>query len=178
MYWLTEDPTYAVMTGLLVALALGCFGYMAKERILSILAVLAILLTIGVVIAERAIITDREEIESTLYDLAGYVANNRHDDILRHIDPNSEAYRAAQQEMPKSVFKSCNIYSINELEVDDSSSPPSAVSDFVATGSGTAAAIGEGWGRRAVTLHWKKFPDGSWKIVRYSHREPTSDFNL
>ena len=175
MEWFTEDPTWPIMLGVF---AIGVFGFLAyatSKKLFAILTVIALFATIGVVVAERYIVTDKEQLRYTLFDLASFVANNRHDDILRHIDPDVPAYERAKNELPNYDFKSCSISGINYISIGESH-PPRAKIDFVVfCDVDSVQGFPGGMGNRQVTLTFAKdLASDMWKIVDYSHQNPYS----
>ncbi|MEM7455040.1 MAG: hypothetical protein AAF456_11880 [Planctomycetota bacterium] len=175
MEWLTEDPTWPIMLGVFAVGVLGFLAYATSKKLFAILAIAAAFLTIGIVVTERYIVTDKEQIRFTLFDLASFVANNRHDDILRHIDPDMPSYERAKAEMPNYDFKTCSISGINYISVEESH-PPRATVDFVVFCEvDSIQGYPGGIGNRQVTLTFEKdLTTETWQIVDYSHQNPYS----
>ena len=85
--WFTESPGHPVTIGILLTAFAAMLWFMLRKRSLLFLAALLAIATLSVIIVERAIVTDREQITETIFDLADYVAAGDRDSIISHVDP-------------------------------------------------------------------------------------------
>lgn len=178
--WIAENSFLPFMTGLLITGILACLAFMLSNRHLALLAAIVGIGSVALVITERYIVTDREQVNNLLYEVANDVEFNRHDAILSHMKVDSRAYKSAVVEMPKYKFRRCNITGIREIQLKPDVNPTSATVNFVVFVDVNAMQTHQydGPGRREVTLTLEKQPDGKWLIVDYSHRHPTGDARL
>lgn len=174
MKWLTEDPTYSIMMGLLLTGAFAAFAFMLKQRLLWVLAALSFLIMVGLVITERVIVTDYEQVRADVFDLADAVQRNDVDKVLSYVSESMPTTRSrVRNEMPQYHFRTCRILGFNEISFDEESQ--TATADFVVYVDLNAMKTYQydGSGTRRVNLKFQKEP-GGWKIIDYSHRHPQS----
>lgn len=89
MSWLFEDPTYVLICGGVAVVGLLIAVFNTGRPIFLILAGVALALTAGGVLIERAVVTDYERVEQTLYDGAEAVASNDYDRVKAFLAPNA-----------------------------------------------------------------------------------------
>ncbi len=174
MKWLTEDPTYSIMMGLFFTGAFSAFAFMLKKRALWVLAVLSFLVMVGLVVTERMIVTDYEQIRADVFDLADAVQKNDVDKVLSYVSESMPTTRSrVRNEMPLYHFRTCRILGFNEITVDEKAQ--TAKVNFVVYVDLNAMKTHQydGSGHRRVVLEFRKEP-GGWKIIDYSHSHPQS----
>lgn len=177
--WITENAFMPFITGLLISGMLGSAAFMLGNRSLAMLATIVGICSIALVIVERYVVTDREQVRNLLYEVANDVEFNRHDAILAKMKKGSRAHDRAGPEMPNYKFRRCNVTGIRELSVDENANPLTASINFVVFIDVHAPTYQhDGPGRREVTLTFEKQPDGRWLIIDYSHRHPTGAATL
>ena len=175
--WIAENCVVPFMLGILTTGAFGAFAFMMQNRTMAMVAGLIGLLSIGLVVAERYIITEKEELELLLFKTANAVEFNRHDEVLSYM--KSPAKEKAAKEMPSYEFRICNVAGINSLEIDDTANPKTASITFVVYADVRAPSYGhDGYVRREVTLYLQKQPTEEWLITGYSHRQPNAGARL
>jgi len=83
MSWLFETPWPAIAIGVLAtAMAAGAAAHGPPGAAARDVAI--ILLTIGAVVLERWVVTDREQVDATLHEIARLVESNDVDAVLRY----------------------------------------------------------------------------------------------
>ncbi|MFO0265245.1 MAG: hypothetical protein ACK53V_26785, partial [Planctomycetota bacterium] len=62
--FIAETPFHAIMVGLLAVFVFGTVWLLGKKPLFLVLAIVSLVMTIGAVLAERWIVTDREQISA------------------------------------------------------------------------------------------------------------------
>ena len=135
--WFTESPGHPVTIGILLTAFAAMLWFMLRKRSLLFLAALLAIATLSVIIVERAIVTDREQITETIFDLADYVAAGDRDSIISHVDPDKPDFIARiRREMKRIDISTCRLLDFNEKSVEGDP-PNKAFFDFVVYANGT-----------------------------------------
>ncbi len=133
-----------------------------------------VLLVVWVVV-ERLVVTDREYLDQSIYFMSDCVQRNDVNGLLEYVSVDSkQTYRRVQKEFPDYQFRSCNIVRRNDLQIDESKSPPRARIDFTVFVD-LDATIRYGYNgpaQRNVVLEFEKEPDGIWRVVAFEHYDP------
>jgi hypothetical protein len=177
MNWILEQPVAVVILGIILGLGTGIAWTSTgrKEWLIGLAAIIAF--TIVGLVVERLVVTDREAIEATLQEIARDVQSNNLQAVLRHVSTgNSELIRQASAEMPNYRFDECRVTKVQEIDIDSSAEPRSALVEFnvVASGSfrqGGVELSDQGIPRR-ILLQMVREKDGQWKVQRYAHGSP------
>jgi hypothetical protein len=125
--WLFENPV-AIWCGGAVLLTLAIVVHLQMRTRASLLAIAVIvLLTAALLIAERLIVTPREEVQQTLDQLAARIEANDLPGVLTFIVPASKAVRAdAESLMPLVTVNRAAIVSTPEITVNMDGQPATA----------------------------------------------------
>jgi hypothetical protein len=125
--WLFENPV-AIWCGGAVLLTLAVVVHLQMRTRASLLAIAAIvLLTAALLIAERLIVTPREEVQQTLDLLAARIEANDLPGVLTFVAPSAKAVRAdAESLMPLVTVNRAAIVSTPEIAVDMEAQPATA----------------------------------------------------
>ena len=175
MHWLFETPWPAIVIGVL-ATAIVASGWLRTGRqTLLHLMVAIILLTIGAVVLERWVVTDREQVDATLHEIARLVESNDVDAVLRYAYSGSPATRAqAAGELPRYRFQTVTIARNLQIQVFPKHVPPRATAEFnvivqlgLADGSWSDQRV-----VRYVEVTFYQEADGQWRVAAYNHYEP------
>jgi len=171
-----ESPLPAVVIGGLTTAILGSGWLRTGKQWLLYLMIAAILLTVGVVFLERAVITDREQVKATLYRIAELVERNEIDAAFEYGSP--EVRSEAAGELPMYEFKEVSIRRNLEIEVFPDHIPPKATAEFnVLVVFGTRDHfIAESRVLRFVEVEFLKEETGEWRVSDYEHSPPTDAF--
>lgn len=177
-YWLTENSTVPMITGAILVVILLFMAFSARDRLLAFAALGIGILTFATVLCERIIVTDQEEVTSTLYVLADHVANNNTDGILKYMSKKHPDVSArAVADMDRCEFDSCRLIGTNYFKGPVSGNDQAEIC-FVVVMSGTAKKIGTANGNVRVTLNLERESEANWKILNYSYESPQAGLNL
>lgn len=175
MAMFTENPMYAIMLGLLFTGGFAAFGFMLQSRSCVVFSVLSFLTMIGLVLLERSIETDNEQLRSNTFRLAELVAKNDIQGAKRYFSKKIQAtIDRMETEMPDYTFRSCRITGIRPIVFDSPSNPTKAQVDFTVFVNVDASIRYQydGVAQRGVLLKFEKESDGEWRIVEYDHYDP------
>jgi hypothetical protein len=114
----TEDPTFVIICGTIISLAVLIAVIKTGRAIFIVWFLLALGITVGLVFVERAIVTDREKIEAVLADGADALSKNNIPRAISLISPSQAKIAASVQNQTKRIkFSECYILTQNiELE--------------------------------------------------------------
>jgi hypothetical protein len=170
MTWILEEPIYIIILGIILLLFLGFAltqtGY--RSILHAMLGVVA--LTIGLLILENAVVTDKELVESALERIADDVRNNDHDAVYQHVYSGApEILARAKSEFPMYVFEDVDIKDNVEVEFTEGEPREARVTFNVVVN----VHRGPVHFRRVprfveATLVWE---DEQWKVADYRHSE-------
>jgi hypothetical protein len=174
--WLFDTPIYivliAIVLGVLVGVAWTASG--RKELLYALGAI--VLLTVVMLIVERAVVTDREAIRTKLAEIARDVQANDMQRVLGHIaKSNPSLIPQVQNEMPNYDFTECRVTKIHKTDIDASAEPRSAIVEFNVRFDGKFGRGGfemRGPGVRWIRLQMVREEDGQWRVLNYEHDVP------
>ena len=171
MTWAFESPLYILLFGGITAAILFGGWYKTSRTSLMLATAAAVVLTGILLVVEQTVVTDREEVEETLYRIAAEVQNNNVEKVLTYIHSDAAGtLRQAANELPHYDFERVTIKPNMKVTVDRSHIPPQAVAEFnvVVVLSRDSALVGSGTYPRfvEVTLYEE---DGRWKVREYNH---------
>src|SRR5215211_577876 len=93
MQWLFENPWPSVVAGAIVALAFGLM-FLRSGRTAWLVAMAGVLVSLALlVVVERAVVTDREQVELTLEEIAVALERNDSDKVVDYILPDQTELR-------------------------------------------------------------------------------------
>jgi hypothetical protein len=178
--WILDNeynPALLAFLGAFVCLAVFvAWIKTGRKEVLYALAVAAVV-AIGLIVAERMHVSDREAIEAKLVRIAQHLETNSREAVYDAIHPSAADKRAvAESELPKYTFTECRITKIHSTKVTADAQPKTAEVEFniIATGSFRSGSdvFPEAHVPRYVKLWLKQDSDGEWKIVDYVHDSP------
>lgn len=176
MIWLTEEPLYTFLTGLLFVLGLGAFAIVTGKRALWAFSALSLVIMIVLLVVEARIVTDREKLVSTLDAVVVCVRNNDVQGLLNYASPSRpENVQRMQHEMPLYKVQSVSVFRRKTPEINVSTNPPTATLVFQVNATVDASRSEyrySGQVYRGITLELQKDPDGQWRVIDYSHYDP------
>lgn len=175
MEWIFEDPVPIIIVGGLTAAILGGGWIQTGRNLLLYLMIAALVLTGVLVIVERLVVTPREEVRATLFEIAGLVADNDIQAAAEYAHPDLRHIRdMAIAELSLYHFHSVDIKRNLRIEVFPDHHPPRAVADFnvvviIDTPDGflTDRRI-----PRFVEVTMLQDDDGRWRVSDYAHDTP------
>lgn len=177
--WILDNPNnpfLLVFLGCVICLA-AFVAWIQTGRREALFALIGLaILFIGLVVAERMMISDREAIEAKLAHIARHLQNNNREAVYDAIHPSATEHLAqARSELPQYTFEECRVTKIDELTVNSAAEPRTADVEFYVKAKGSFAQGGQtytGTPVRIVRLKMEKDTDGEWKVKDYSHRAP------
>lgn len=182
MTWLVEEPLYIAILGVVTISFLGYAWSQTGYRWMMHAILAAIALTIGLLLLERMVETEPEQIETALHRIARDVETNDIDRILPHVYSGAPVTADdARREFARYVVSDVVIKNNVEVQITPQESPPLAKVTFNATlNVRDRQQGGINYGRVAifVDLTMRK-EDGQWKVATYRYDDPrTSIMNL
>ena len=131
MTWVFEQPHYIAILGVATLAVLG-FGWMQTGyRALLYGTIGVAVLTVLLLVVERLVQTENEEIEAALEQMAADVQRNDLPDVLRHISAMAPATRAqARAEFPRYNFSRVKVKRNLTVTIDEQQEPRTAVVSF------------------------------------------------
>ena len=183
MTLLLENPVPAMIVGGLTAAILGGGWLQTGRKWLLYLMVAAILLTVGAVIMERTVVTDREQITVTLHQIAALVERNEVDAAVDYVYSGAPEVRsAAEAELARYEFSAVDIKRNLEIQVYPDEKPPRAVAEFNVTVQlstrGGQFQITDRRIPRYVEVTFYQEENGAWRVGAYAHDEPTRGYRI
>jgi hypothetical protein len=164
---LLENPVPIYAVGAVLATLCGLI-FLARRNVPSLLGFVGVAAaTILLVLVERLVVTDREQVETAVVELMLAIEQNDLSKVVATIDPAASQIRDdAQTLMPQVLVKDTGASSLS-VEVDTEAQTPTAVAKF----RGKIDGIHKPTGQRAfyfeeVHLYWVK-QDDRWLVSDY-----------
>ncbi len=168
MTWLLENPVGIWAVGAVLATLAGLF-FFARRNLTSLLTLIAVVLvTLGLALAERLVVTEGEEIEAALESLFIAIETGDLPGVLAHIDPASSGVQGeAKMLLPMLRIKDMGVSSI-VVEIDSDSNPPVAPSEMRIKVDGVHTRSGHRlFYFDKVLVQWTK-KEGRWLVNGYT----------
>ena len=167
MKMLTQEPEWIIGIGVVVVIGL-VFAFLktgAKPLVPTIGAVLALL--VGLLVLERMVVTDEEELVETLNNLAIAVERGDLEAVLQHVHPSAErVIQDARRYHQQYKFHAVAITNMRKIIVNDQN-PPTAEMHFIVRADVTISATSARHSRvSGVILHLSKISD-HWLVNRF-----------
>ena len=174
MTTLLDNVFPLVMGGVLLTVVLT--GSWLKTGYLCLLigAIVSALLAIGLAVLDQVVVTEREKVERTIYQIAADVELGDTQQLLTHIHPDAvETRAAAAAEMPRYKLSAVRVKRGLTVEFHLNRDPPEATVEFnvVVTGADAEGILDERQVPRFVSLRMRKDGD-RWKVHDYRHADP------
>lgn len=173
--WFTENAFFPSSIGILLTITFIGLAMSSGEMLMMKIGLGIALLTALLVTTEILIVTDREQVENSLYDMASSMRQNDFDGVFEYLD-TPELIARAKKHLQGATCHACNITAINEVAVDDNGT--SATADFAAfarasdTGHPSPVPM-----QQRIKLFFIK-RDGDWKVSEFELSDPRSGFKL
>jgi hypothetical protein len=171
MNWLFESPLTIVLGAVAVGFLLGVAWVQTGKNgfLFAIGGVVAV--AIGLLILERAVVTDAEQVTAIIYEIARQIEANDADEVVKHVvSSKPELAEQGKREMQKHTFSGIGI-TMHSVEAQPEKQPPQVVAEFNAFISGSFADGQVELQGRPVYFRvtfWKD-TDGVWKIADYRY---------
>lgn len=173
--WFTENAFFPSCVGVLLAIAFIGLAFSSGEMVmmkigLAIAAATALLIT-----TEIMIVTDRERVENSLYDMAAAMQKNEFERVYEYLD-SDELIQRAKGHLKDTTCHACHITSINGVEVQ--ADGKTATADFTAFAQASNKSFPSPTPiQRRIKLIFKKKAD-DWKISDFETSDPRAGFSL
>ncbi|HWC88095.1 MAG TPA: hypothetical protein VG433_00510 [Pirellulales bacterium] len=168
MTWFTENPWPFLLVGLLVEVVLVVILISTgRGALLSAIAGVAVL-NIVLLVTERIVVTDREQVAATLDELAGALTTGDAPTVLAFIAPSATELRArAEHGLQQVKINEARVLPGLQVTLSERADPPSATAAFNARFSfkllrGAAAPYEIGLRHFFVNLEKR---DGRWLLT-------------
>ncbi len=126
-----ESPLPAILGGIVLLLLLAIAYFAVPKRGIVIAMGVVVAGVIGLVLLERAVITQREEVENALFHLAKTLETDDVAAVQELIAPDATLVQsAAQRHMPRYQINEVRITRDLEVTVDSAADPPQAIAKF------------------------------------------------
>ena len=172
MTWLTEDPTMTIVLGGMVIAVLAVALFKTGRGVFLFAMLGAILVVAALVLVEHLIVTEREKVYQTIFDVAAAFEANDRDAVRSFIAPQSrQISRDADRLLSIVKIEEVKITDGPQISIDDYTSPPTADVELVAIAYGTSTVGGfrPAPTRLYVTL---RLQDGRWLVESYRSEAP------
>lgn len=171
---LFESPTTALIVGGLTT-ALLITGFLQTGwKSLLVGTLLTIAATIGMVVLERMVVTERERVEQVIYDVAACVERNDVEAAISHVHSGASRIRDhAKREFSSWKFSRVVVKSNLEVKLTPTENPQTAVASFnvVVVLSDASESIKDQHVARMVQVTLRKEQD-EWRVWSYTHMNP------
>ena len=133
MTWFTEDPWPILFAGIAIEAILAVALFQTQRGILLLAMLGTALVTGGLLLVERMIVTETEQVEMVLYELESALPRDDQATILDQLSPNAPAVRLkAQAALALFRVTQANIGSDLKITINELTSPRSARASFLA----------------------------------------------
>jgi len=174
MTWLYENPLRIVLIGGLLTTIFAASWVRTGQARLLYAAIAVLVLTAAALVVERLVLTDREQVDITLHEIARLVEANDIEATLKYASTRLTAVRAqAAAELPQYRFREVSIKNNLTIKVFPKHIPPKAVAEF---NVGVLLTSKDGLFSDfpvqrfvEVTLYQE---EGHWRVGGYAHYDP------
>ena len=172
MTWLVESPWPVLVTGILIeaVLAIALLRTGLAKVIAAMVGVLIV--TVLLLLLERVVVTEFEEVEMALDSAATALAQNDVEKVVSFISPEQQSLKSyAERSMRQFKFTDAVVGGDLKVQVNRLTSPPSATAKFTVrlAGKDTRGTIPYGNLVERVELTLHKIGD-RWYVVDYQPR--------
>ena len=174
MTTLLESPITIALMGLVVSAVLAGGWLKTADRRLAIGFGLSILVTIGLLVLERMVVTDREQVTRVIYSVAQEVRAGNYEAAVEHMAPDAASEKQkALGELRHFTVSDVTIKQPIEIDLNSKKAPTSATARFnvVVTGGDSGGVISDQRVPRFLEVKFIK-QDGRWWVDSYEHFEP------
>ncbi len=176
MTWILEEPIYIVILGVLVLGFLGFALMQTGYRSIFHAMLPVVALTVGLLILEHSVETDKEQVEATLQQIARDVEANDLDAIYAHIYSGApEILARAKREFPRYTFGRVKIKNNVEVVFENDQQPRKAIVTFNVVVDVRQGSFHHPHVPRFVRVTLA-LEDGKWRVAAYSHSDPIKTF--
>lgn len=168
--WFTESAFFPSCIGILLTIVFIGLAFSSGEMIMMKIGLGIALLTALLITTEILIVTDREQVENSLYDMADAMRENDFDRVFRYLD-SDELVDRAKANLRNAKCHSCNITAINEVVVKDGT----ATADFAAFAKASNQSFPTPMPiQQRIKLFFTKRGE-KWKITDFNTSDPRAE---
>ena len=171
--WFTESAFFPSVIGILLTIAFVGLAFSSGEMVMLRIAVVIAVLVAILNVIEVSIVTHREQVENSLYDMASAMQRNDIDHVLEYLDSDALAQRA-RSELRDATCHACRITAINEIEISDQEE--TATADFVAFARASNQQFPSPTPIQGRIKLFFAHRSGLWKIVDFETSDPRAGF--
>lgn len=168
MLWLFESPIPSLVIGVMLIGTLVVLYTQSGQSLFLKLTALAVALTIGGLVAQTMIVTDRESVNDTLAAIAQSLELGDTAAVVGAIDPQQKAMRShVEMLLSRAKIRKAQITS-SEVTLNPRPQSPTAQVDVFLKVSGSVGGLGstEDYPLRFV-VDFTQEPNGRWLITHY-----------
>jgi hypothetical protein len=170
-----EQPILLGLLGCILA-GLAAFVWIqsgARAALYTAVGLLAA--TVGLVLLSIQVVTDREQIEITLHEVAELVEQNDRDGVMRYVHPDAESRLTRfETELPRYRFEEARVTKVKKVTVDTQADPKTAIAEF------NVYVEVEAQGQvfrvpRFVRTYFRQ-QGSQWRVLDFEHFDPSVGF--
>lgn len=130
MTWLIESPWPSLMLGVGLEVILAIALVRTGRGAIMVAMAVVLALTVGMLVLERLVVTQTEEVEDALDGVAGSLGSNDAGTVLAGFSPQSPRRAEVKSALASVTINSARVAGDLEIRFNDLTSPPSAVAYF------------------------------------------------
>ena len=131
MEFLLEDPLPIALGGLVLAVLAAVLVAQRGQATTLIVVASVLAITVGMLAIEWYVVTDVEQVENTLSDLANDLRSNNTEAVLEYLAPsNNQLRQMARGHLNTYQVTEAKVGSDLKVTLNPLTSPPSAVAEF------------------------------------------------
>ena len=176
MIWFFEQPLPILFLGVIGAVGSLVALVQTGRKVFLGAIILVVLLTGGLLIAERYVTTPREKVRQTLHAIAADLEKNDQQAFFAHLSATEERLRAeAERLLALTSIHEVKIKRNLEIEIDDGWEPTRAVARFnvMIIASDRAGVMSHQRIPRRLEVTFRQ-EEGNWRIRSYKSENPIS----
>ena len=168
--WFTDSAFFPCCIGIFLTVTFIGLALASGEMSMLKFAAISACITAILVVVEVSIVTDKEEIENTVHEMAAAMHESDFDRVMSYLDSEDLVSRA-RAELRGSTCHLCRITAINEVNVDENGE--AGTIDFVAYAKASNRQFPTPTPVQSrIKLDFEKQNDGQWKVVDFEASSP------
>jgi len=173
--WFTESAFFPSCIGILMTIVFIGLAFSSGEMLMMKIGLGIAVLTALLITTEILIVTDREQVENSLYDMASAMRENDFEHVFSYMD-TKDLVSQAKAHLRDATCHSCMITGINEITIGEDGE--SATADFTAYAKASNTAFPSATPvQTRVELRFKR-RDEKWKITQFETSDPRAGLKL
>ena len=173
--WFTESAFFPSCIGILMTIAFIGLAFSSGEMLMMKIGLGIAVLTALLITTEILIVTERERVENSLYDMASAMRENEFERVFEYLDTD-DLVAQAKAHLRGATCHSCTITGINDVAIAEDGT--SATADFIAYAKASNTAFPSPTPiQTRVRLNFEKRSD-KWKVTDFETSDPRAGLNL